>query len=160
MVLVHAHKRHALDGAGCAVRCPAAGRRHPWPGHCAQPQSVRSPNLAYGFIYKMVEDVTGKDGLKYFPYIMTLFIFHRLLELPWPSADGLHHHQPHRRDRRYGDGVFLSVTILGFVKNGCWFPQRVLDSAAPLVLRPILALIEVISTSCVPSATPFVWQAT
>ena len=31
--------------------------------------------LAYGFIYKMVEDVTGKEGLKYFPYIMTLFMF-------------------------------------------------------------------------------------
>ncbi len=31
--------------------------------------------LIYGFIYKMVEDVTGKDGVKYFPYIMTLFIF-------------------------------------------------------------------------------------
>ena len=31
--------------------------------------------LAYGFVYKMVEDVAGKDGLKYFPYIMTLFMF-------------------------------------------------------------------------------------
>ena len=31
--------------------------------------------LAYGFVYKMVEDVTGKDGIKYFPYIFTLFIF-------------------------------------------------------------------------------------
>ncbi|MEX0282681.1 MAG: F0F1 ATP synthase subunit A, partial [Arenibacterium sp.] len=30
--------------------------------------------LAYGFVYKMVEDVTGKDGVKYFPYIMTLFM--------------------------------------------------------------------------------------
>ena len=29
----------------------------------------------YGFVYKMVEDVTGKDGIKYFPYIFTLFIF-------------------------------------------------------------------------------------
>ena len=30
--------------------------------------------LLYGFVYKMVEDVTGKDGIKYFPYIMTLFM--------------------------------------------------------------------------------------
>ena len=29
----------------------------------------------YGFAYKMIEDVTGKEGLKYFPYIMTLFLF-------------------------------------------------------------------------------------
>ncbi|MCP3969750.1 MAG: F0F1 ATP synthase subunit A, partial [Rhodobacteraceae bacterium] len=31
--------------------------------------------LAYGFVYKMVEDVAGRDGVKYFPYIMTLFMF-------------------------------------------------------------------------------------
>jgi len=31
--------------------------------------------LIYGFIYKMIEDVTGKDGVKYFPYIMTMFVF-------------------------------------------------------------------------------------
>ena len=29
--------------------------------------------LIYGFIYKMVEDVCGKDGVKYFPNIITLF---------------------------------------------------------------------------------------
>ena len=31
--------------------------------------------LIYGFIYKMVEDVVGHDGVKYFPYVMTLFLF-------------------------------------------------------------------------------------
>ena len=31
--------------------------------------------LTYGFIYKMVEDVAGHDGVKYFPWIMTLFLF-------------------------------------------------------------------------------------
>ena len=29
----------------------------------------------YGFAHKMVEDVAGKEGAKYFPYIMTLFLF-------------------------------------------------------------------------------------
>ena len=31
--------------------------------------------LAYGFVYKMVEDICGKEGVKFFPYIMTLFMF-------------------------------------------------------------------------------------
>ena len=31
--------------------------------------------LGYGFVHKMVEDVAGKDGLKFFPYIFTLFLF-------------------------------------------------------------------------------------
>jgi F-type H+-transporting ATPase subunit a len=31
--------------------------------------------LLYGFIHNMVEEVTGHDGVKYFPYVMTLFMF-------------------------------------------------------------------------------------
>ena len=31
--------------------------------------------LAYGLVHKMVGDIAGKDGLKYFPYIMTPFMF-------------------------------------------------------------------------------------
>ena len=101
--------------------------------------------LAYGFIYKMVEDIAGKDGLKYFPYIMTLFMFIVCRQLPRPAADGLHHHHPHRGDRVLALAVFFAVTILGFVKNGAGFPGLFWVTAAPLALRPILALIEVIS---------------
>ena len=42
-------------------------------------------------------------------------------------------------------GVFLSVTILGFVKHGFSFFGLFWISSAPLILRPILALIEIIS---------------
>jgi F0F1-type ATP synthase membrane subunit c/vacuolar-type H+-ATPase subunit K len=41
--------------------------------------------------------------------------------------------------------VFLSVTILGFVKNGIGFLGMFWVTSAPLALRPILAVIEVIS---------------
>jgi F-type H+-transporting ATPase subunit a len=41
--------------------------------------------------------------------------------------------------------VFLTVTIVGFVKNGAGFLSLFWVSSAPLALRPILALIEVIS---------------
>ena len=41
--------------------------------------------------------------------------------------------------------VFFGVTILGFVKNGASFLSLFWVSSAPLALRPILALIEVIS---------------
>ena len=45
-------------------------------GRAIVPTRMQSvAEMAYGFIYKMVEDVTGKDGVKYFPYIMTLFMF-------------------------------------------------------------------------------------
>ena len=42
-------------------------------------------------------------------------------------------------------GVILSVTILGIAKHGLGFLSVFWISSAPLPLRPILALIEVIS---------------
>ena len=45
-------------------------------GRAIIPSRMQSlAELAYGFVHKMVEDVTGKDGLKFFPYIFTLFLF-------------------------------------------------------------------------------------
>jgi F-type H+-transporting ATPase subunit a len=41
--------------------------------------------------------------------------------------------------------VFITVTMVGFVKNGAGFLSLFWVSSAPLVLRPILAIIEVIS---------------
>jgi F-type H+-transporting ATPase subunit a len=41
--------------------------------------------------------------------------------------------------------VFVGVTVLGFVRNGIGFLGMFWVSSAPLVIRPILALIEVIS---------------
>jgi len=101
--------------------------------------------LAYGFIYKMVEDICGKDGVKYFPYIMTLFMFivfsNFLGLLPMAFTPTSHI----AVTIIMAMAVFLTVTILGFVKNGAGFLSVFWISSAPLVLRPILALIEVIS---------------
>ncbi len=101
--------------------------------------------LSYGFIYKMVEDITGKDGLKYFPYIMTLFMFivcaNFLGLLPTAFTPTSHI----AVTAVLGFGVFFAVTILGFVLNGFKFLGLFWVSSAPLALRPILAIIELIS---------------
>ncbi len=101
--------------------------------------------LTYGFVYKMVEDVTGKDGLKYFPYIMTLFMFilcaNFLGLLPMSFTTTSHI----AVTAVMGFGVFIAVTVLGFVKNGASFLSLFWVSSAPLPLRPILAIIELIS---------------
>ena len=101
--------------------------------------------LAYGFIYKMVEDICGKDGVKYFPYIMTLFmfiVFSNFLGL-LPMAFTPTSHIAVTAVMAFA--VFFGVTILGFVKNGASFLSLFWVSSAPLALRPILALIEIIS---------------
>ena len=101
--------------------------------------------LLYGFVYKMVEDVTGKDGIKYFPYIMTLFIFilcaNFLGLIPMSFTTTSHI----AVTAVLGFGVFIAVTVLGFVKNGASFLSLFWVSSAPLPLRPVLAIIEIIS---------------
>ena len=101
--------------------------------------------LAYGFIHKMVEDICGKEGLKYFPWIMTLFLFivfsNFLGLLPGAFTPTSHI----AVTIIMAMGVFLTVTILGFVKHGAGFLSLFWISSAPLALRPILALIEIIS---------------
>ncbi len=101
--------------------------------------------LAYGFIYKMVEDICGKEGLKYFPYIMTLFMFivcaNFLGLIPTAFTPTSHF----AVTVVLALAVFLTVTILGFVKNGADFLSLFWVSSAPLALRPILAIIELIS---------------
>ena len=101
--------------------------------------------LAYGFIYKMVEDVAGKDAVKYFPGIMTLFMFIvtanflGLIPMSFTSTSHI------AVTAILAGIVFFFVTILGFVKNGAGFLGLFWVSAAPLPLRPILAIIELIS---------------
>lgn len=101
--------------------------------------------LAYGFVYKMVEDVAGHDGVKYFPYVFTLFSFivvSNFLGLI-PGAFTTTSHIA--VTAVLAVMVFLFVTILGFVKNGAHFLGLFWVSSAPLALRPALALIELIS---------------
>ncbi|MBY6046103.1 F0F1 ATP synthase subunit A [Vannielia litorea] len=101
--------------------------------------------MAYGLVHKMIEDVSGKDGLKYFPYIMTLFMFILLANMLGllPGAFTTTSHLAVTVVLALF--VFISVTVIGFVKNGAHFLELFWVSSAPLALRPILALIEVIS---------------
>lgn len=109
---------------------------------------TRSQSVAevlYSFVYKMVEDVAGHDGVKYFPYIMTLFMFilfsNLLGLLPWSFTTTSHI----AVTAVLAAAVFVTVTALGFVLHGASFLKLFWISSAPLPLRPVLALIEVIS---------------
>ncbi|CAD0186400.1 F-ATPase subunit 6 [Ruegeria sp. THAF57] len=101
--------------------------------------------LTYGFVYKMLEDICGKEGVKFFPYVMTLFMFivcANFLGLIPTSFTTTSHFAV---TIPLALAVFLTVTVLGFVKNGAAFLGLFWVSSAPLALRPILAIIELIS---------------
>jgi len=115
-------------------------------GRAVVPTRIQSVGeMAYGFVYKMVEDVAGHDGAKFFPLIMTLFVFilfaNMLGLLPGSFTPTSHI----AVTAVLGFGFFIFVTVLGFAKNGVHFLGLFWMSDAPLILRPIIAVIEVIS---------------
>ena len=101
--------------------------------------------LSYGFVRKMVEDVAGKDALPYFPFIFTAFLF--ILSANFlgliPSSFTTTSHIA--VTAILAMGVFVTVTVLGFVKSGVGFLSLFWVASAPLALRPVLAIIELIS---------------
>ncbi len=101
--------------------------------------------LLFQFVRNMVRDVAGPDALRYFPLIMTAFMFvmfSNLLGLLPMSFTTTSHIAV---TASLALTVFVSVTVLGFVKHGLGFLGLFWISAAPLPLRPVLAVIELMS---------------
>lgn len=115
-------------------------------GRAVVPSRAQSAaEMTYGFIYKMVEDVAGRDAVRFFPHIFTLFmfvLFANLLGLI-PFAFTTTSHIAVTAVLAFT--VFFSVTALGFILHGTKFLKLFWVDSAPLPLRPVLALIEVIS---------------
>jgi len=115
-------------------------------GRAIVPSRAQSvAELTYGFIRKMVEDVAGKDALAFFPYIMTLFLFIVMANFLGLIPGSFTTTSHIAVTAILAMAVFLTVTIVGFVKNGAGFLGLFWVSSAPMALRPILAIIELIS---------------
>ncbi len=100
----------------------------------------------YMFIRKMVADILGEEGAKYFPYIFTVFVFIMI-----SNVSGLIPASFTTTSHIAVTGVlaltvFISVTVIGFVKHGPHFITLFWVKSAPTVaLRCVLFLIELIS---------------
>ena len=115
-------------------------------GRAIIPGRIQSiAEMLYGMVHKMVEDVTGKDGLKYFPFVMTLFLFILFANYLGLLPKSFSTTSQIAVTAVLAVMVFVGVTVLGFVKNGTHFLGLFWVSSAPLALRPVLAVIELIS---------------
>jgi F-type H+-transporting ATPase subunit a len=93
----------------------------------------------------MVEEVAGHDGVKYFPYVMTLFLFILVANLVGLIPMSFTTTSHVAVTAVLALAVFLGVTVLGLARKGTGFLAMFWVSSAPLPLRPVLAVIEVIS---------------
>lgn len=101
--------------------------------------------MSYEFIANMIRSTAGEEGLKFFPFVFTLFFFILAANLigMFPYAFTTTSHIV--VTGILGATVFLLVTIIGIVKNGLGFLKLFAPSGVPMFVYPLLIPIEIIS---------------
>lgn len=101
--------------------------------------------ISYEFVSNMVRDNVGTAGMKYFPFIFTLFMFVLALNMlgmvPYSFTVTSHIIVTFA----LAAFVFLGVTLIGFVKHGVKFLKFFVPTGVPRMMLPLLVVIEVIS---------------
>lgn len=101
--------------------------------------------LIYEFGITMILENVGKKGVKYFPFVLTLFLFvlfsNVLGLIPYTFTVTSH------LIVTFGLAftVFVGVTIIGFMHHKIHFFSFFFPPGAPIALAPLLVVIEIIS---------------
>lgn len=101
--------------------------------------------IGYGFVADMVRSIAGEEGLKFFPFVFTLFFF-----IFFANMIGM---SPYAFTTTSHIIVTAALALLvisivigyGFYKNGFGFLKLFAPSGAPWYIMPLLMPIEVIS---------------
>lgn len=101
--------------------------------------------MTYEFVAKMLYEAAGREARKFFPFIFSLFMFilfaNLLGMIPGTFTVTSHIFVTFSLAAL----VFIGVTILGFINHGLGFFKLFVPSGVPIVLAPLLILIELIS---------------
>ena len=101
--------------------------------------------MSYTFVAKMINDTAGSNARPFFPFIFTLFMFvlfcNMLGMLPYSFTVTSHIIVTFM----LALFIFIAVTILGFVKHGIKYLQLFVPKGVPVVLLPLIIIIEIIS---------------
>jgi F-type H+-transporting ATPase subunit a len=101
--------------------------------------------LSYEFIANMIRENAGREGMKYFPFIFSLFMFilfgNLLGMIPYTFTYTSHIIVTFAMALV----VVTGVTIIGFARHGAHFLTLFVPSGVPLALLPLLVVIEVLS---------------
>ena len=101
--------------------------------------------LFYNFVAKMISDTAGSKAKPYFPFIFTLFMFVLLCNmigmLPYSFTVTSHIIVT----LVMALFIFIAVTIIGFVKHGLKYLSIFVPKGVPVVLLPLITIIEIIS---------------
>src|SRR3954469_4049525 len=101
--------------------------------------------LSYEFVANTIQSTAGKEGMKFFPLVFTLFMFILAANIiglvPYPFTVTSHI----IITACLAILVFLTVIIYGFYKNGLHFFGLFVPSGIPIYILPLIVFIEVLS---------------
>lgn len=107
--------------------------------------------ILYDFVADMVRGAIGPEGMKFFPFVFTLFVYILLANLLglFPSIPGVFHSFTTTSHIAVTLGLAMTsiviVVVYGFYKNGLGFLRLFAPPGLPIWLAPLIALIEFIS---------------
>lgn len=98
----------------------------------------------FGMIDNMTDSIIGHDGKKYFPFVFSIFLFILAMNilgmfLSFTATSQL------AVTATFALLTFGLVLVVGFAKNGLGFFKLFWPTGAPLVMRPVVGLIEFFS---------------
>lgn len=101
--------------------------------------------LMFEFVAGMVKENVGKEGMKYFPFIFTLFVFilfgNVLGLLPYSFTFTSHIVV----NAALAVFIFVAVTIIGFATHGLHYLRLFCPAGTPLPVAIVLVPIEIMS---------------
>lgn len=101
--------------------------------------------LSYEFVAGMLRDNAGKEGMRYFSLIFTLFMF-ILMGNTLGMVPGAFTFTSHIIVTFFmAMAVFVGVTVLGIYLHGAHFFTLFVPKGAPKVMLPVLVPIEILS---------------
>ena len=101
--------------------------------------------LSYTFVSKMISDTAGSKARPYFAFIFSLFMFVLFCNMfgmiPYTFTVTSHIIVTFV----LASFIFIGVTIVGFIKHGFGYLKLFVPSGVPVVLLPLIVIIEIIS---------------
>ena len=101
--------------------------------------------LSYSFISKMINDTAGAKAKPYFSFIFSIFMFVLFCNMfgmiPYTFTVTSHIIVTFV----LAAFIFIGVTIIGFLKHGLGYLKLFVPSGVPVILLPLIVIIEIIS---------------
>lgn len=101
--------------------------------------------MTFEFIQNLAKDSAGSEALKFMPVIFTLFLFVTVMNVFGMIPGSFTSTSQIVITGFLAVSVFVGVIIIGFAKHGFKFLTLFIPHGAPMLLVPVIAILEVIS---------------